>query len=141
MEESCGARIAPRRLTEATGDTRPANSLPSAIRLGDGLAHPASGVHEGRAESWKSSPPDSRSRKRILLFCLASGTDIAAMEGAHIVTGREVLFRISSFWIKIFSVAFGMGVVSGIVMPFQFGTNWSFRCSRRSRMPHGQSVG
>jgi hypothetical protein len=37
--------------------------------------------------------------------------------------------------------AFGMGVVSGIVMPFQFGTNWSFRCSRRSRMPHGQSVG
>src|SRR5690606_36456423 len=28
-------------------------------------------------------------------------------------------------WIKIFSVAFGMGVVSGIVMPFQFGTNWS----------------
>ena len=29
------------------------------------------------------------------------------------------------FWIKIFSVSFGMGVVSGIVMPFQFGTNWS----------------
>ncbi len=29
------------------------------------------------------------------------------------------------FWIKIFSIAFGMGVVSGIVMPFQFGTNWS----------------
>jgi hypothetical protein len=28
------------------------------------------------------------------------------MEGAHIVTGREVLFRISSFWVKIFSVAF-----------------------------------
>ena len=36
-----------------------------------------------------------------------------------------MLFRISAFWIKIFSVAFGMGVVSGIVMPFQFGTNWS----------------
>ena len=29
------------------------------------------------------------------------------------------------FWIRIFSVSFGMGVVSGIVMPFQFGTNWS----------------
>ena len=29
------------------------------------------------------------------------------------------------FWIRIFSIAFGMGVVSGIVMPFQFGTNWS----------------
>ena len=29
------------------------------------------------------------------------------------------------FWIKIFSISFGMGVVTGIVMPFQFGTNWS----------------
>ena len=34
-------------------------------------------------------------------------------------------FRISAFWTKIFAVSFGMGVVSGIVMPFQFGTNWS----------------
>ena len=29
------------------------------------------------------------------------------------------------FWIKVFSISFGMGVVSGIIMPFQFGTNWS----------------
>ncbi|WP_218037546.1 cytochrome ubiquinol oxidase subunit I, partial [Reyranella soli] len=29
------------------------------------------------------------------------------------------------FWIRIFSVAFGVGVVSGVIMPFQFGTNWS----------------
>src|ERR1700688_4966507 len=58
-------------------------------------------------------------------FTIGIASFIAVMEGAHIVTGREVLFRISSFWIKIFSVAFGMGVVSGIVMPFQFGTNWS----------------
>src|SRR5271169_253820 len=58
-------------------------------------------------------------------FTIGLASFIAVMEGAHIVTGRDVLFRISSFWIKIFSVAFGMGVVSGIVMPFQFGTNWS----------------
>ncbi len=58
-------------------------------------------------------------------FTIGLASFIAAMEGAHIITGREVLFRISSFWIKIFSVAFGMGVVSGIVMPFQLGTNWS----------------
>jgi cytochrome d ubiquinol oxidase subunit I len=58
-------------------------------------------------------------------FTIGLASFIAVMEGAHIVTGREVLFRISSFWVKIFSVAFGMGVVSGIVMPFQFGTNWS----------------
>jgi len=49
-------------------------------------------------------------------FTIGLASFIAAMEGAYIVTGREVLFRISSFWIKIFSVAFGMGVVSGIVM-------------------------
>src|SRR5207244_153858 len=33
--------------------------------------------------------------------------------------------RVSIFWIKIFSISFGMGVVTGVVMPFQFGTNWS----------------
>ncbi|MGN6535527.1 MAG: cytochrome ubiquinol oxidase subunit I, partial [Mesorhizobium sp.] len=46
---------------------------------------------------------------------------------AHFVAALMVAFGtlLSSFWIKIFSVSFGMGVVSGIVMPFQFGTNWS----------------
>src|SRR5262249_39705926 len=33
--------------------------------------------------------------------------------------------RVSQYWIKVFAVSFGLGVVSGIVMPFQFGTNWS----------------
>ncbi|MET1027573.1 MAG: cytochrome ubiquinol oxidase subunit I [Dongiaceae bacterium] len=50
---------------------------------------------------------------------------IAILEGMHLFTGRDVYLRVSTFWIKIFSVAFGVGVVSGIVMPFQFGTNWS----------------
>jgi cytochrome d ubiquinol oxidase subunit I len=50
---------------------------------------------------------------------------IAFMEGLYFTTGRETYFRISTFWTRVFSVAFGMGVVSGIVMPFQFGTNWS----------------
>ncbi|HEX4261061.1 MAG TPA: cytochrome ubiquinol oxidase subunit I [Acetobacteraceae bacterium] len=58
-------------------------------------------------------------------FTIGTASYIALMEGMHMLTGREIYFRISSFWIKIFSVAFGMGVVSGIVMPFQFGTNWS----------------
>ena len=43
----------------------------------------------------------------------------------YFVTGKEIWFRISSFWTRIFAIAFGMGVVSGVVMPFQFGTNWS----------------
>lgn len=58
-------------------------------------------------------------------FTVGLASYIALLEGLHFFTGRDVYFRISGFWIKIFSVAFGMGVVSGIVMPFQFGTNWS----------------
>jgi cytochrome d ubiquinol oxidase subunit I len=34
-------------------------------------------------------------------------------------------FRISCYWTCIFAVSFGMGVVSGIIVPFQFGTNWA----------------
>ena len=58
-------------------------------------------------------------------FTVGLASYIAVLEGAYFATGREVYFRSSMFWIKIFSVSFGMGVVSGIVMPFQFGTNWS----------------
>ncbi len=63
----------------------------------------------------------------ILLPAITIGlaSYIAFLEGAHLITGRAIYFRISTFWTRIFSVTFGMGVVSGIVMPFQFGTNWS----------------
>jgi cytochrome d ubiquinol oxidase subunit I len=63
----------------------------------------------------------------ILLPALTVGlaSYIAVLEGMHFVTRKDVHLRSSMFWIKIFSVSFGMGVVSGIVMPFQFGTNWS----------------
>src|SRR6476646_8506274 len=58
-------------------------------------------------------------------FTVGLASFIALLEGLRVVTGREIYARISTFWIKIFSIAFGMGVVTGIVMPFQFGTNWS----------------
>jgi cytochrome d ubiquinol oxidase subunit I len=58
-------------------------------------------------------------------FTVGLASFIAFMEGLYFTTGRETYFRISTFWTRVFSVAFGMGVVSGIVMPFQFGTNWS----------------
>ena len=58
-------------------------------------------------------------------FTIGLAAFIAVLEGLHLITGREIYFRISTFWIKIFAVSFGMGVVSGIVMPFQIGTNWS----------------
>jgi cytochrome d ubiquinol oxidase subunit I len=58
-------------------------------------------------------------------FTVGLASYIALLEGMHFVTKREIYFRISTFWTKIFAISFGMGVVSGIVMPFQFGTNWS----------------
>src|SRR5215468_5709186 len=58
-------------------------------------------------------------------FTVGLGSFIAVLEGLRLATGRDVYVRISTFWIKIFAIAFGMGVVTGIVMPFQFGTNWS----------------
>jgi cytochrome d ubiquinol oxidase subunit I len=58
-------------------------------------------------------------------FTVGLASFIAVLEGLHMITRRDVYLRVSTFWIKIFSVSFGMGVVSGIVMPFQFGTNWS----------------
>jgi cytochrome d ubiquinol oxidase subunit I len=58
-------------------------------------------------------------------FTIGLASYIAVLEGLHLATGKRVYLRISAFWIKIFAVSFGMGVVSGIVMPFQFGTNWS----------------
>jgi len=58
-------------------------------------------------------------------FTVGMASYIAILEGFHFTTGREVYLRISMFWIRIFSVAFGVGVVSGVIMPFQFGTNWS----------------
>src|SRR6185436_8776624 len=58
-------------------------------------------------------------------FTVGMAAYIALLEGLHVATGRDIYLRISMFWIRIFSVAFGVGVVSGVIMPFQFGTNWS----------------
>jgi cytochrome d ubiquinol oxidase subunit I len=58
-------------------------------------------------------------------FTVGLASYIAVVEGLYLFTGRQIWFRISGFWTRIFAVSFGMGVVSGIIMPFQFGTNWS----------------
>jgi cytochrome d ubiquinol oxidase subunit I len=50
---------------------------------------------------------------------------LAVLEGLWLRTGRKVYIDLYQFWIKVFAVAFGMGVVSGLVMAYQFGTNWS----------------
>ncbi|WP_250451863.1 cytochrome ubiquinol oxidase subunit I [Caballeronia sp. ATUFL_M2_KS44] len=58
-------------------------------------------------------------------FTVGLSCFIATLEFNWWITRRDVYRRLSAFWLKIFAVSFGMGVVSGIVMPFQFGTNWS----------------
>ncbi len=50
---------------------------------------------------------------------------LAVLEGLWLKTGQELYRDLYHFWLKIFAVNFGMGVVSGIVMAYQFGTNWS----------------
>ncbi|HTO66461.1 MAG TPA: cytochrome ubiquinol oxidase subunit I [Bradyrhizobium sp.] len=50
---------------------------------------------------------------------------LTVLEALHLATGRPAYRRVFDFWLKIFGVGFGLGVVSGIVLGFQFGTNWS----------------
>jgi Cytochrome bd-type quinol oxidase, subunit 1 len=58
-------------------------------------------------------------------FTIGLAAWLATLEGLSLATSNPVYRRLFDFWLRIFSVAFGMGVVSGIVMAFQFGTNWS----------------
>jgi cytochrome d ubiquinol oxidase subunit I len=51
---------------------------------------------------------------------------LVVLEGCWLRTKRAMYRDLYHFWLKIFSVNFGMGVVSGLVMAYQFGTNWSF---------------
>lgn len=59
------------------------------------------------------------------VFTIGLAAYIAVLEGLLLKTGNPVWEQLARFWTKVFAVVFGMGVVSGIVMSFQFGTNWS----------------
>jgi cytochrome bd ubiquinol oxidase subunit I len=59
------------------------------------------------------------------VFTIGLATYIALLEAIAFRTGDAHWARLSQFWIKVFAVVFAMGVVSGLVMAFQFGTNWS----------------
>jgi len=58
-------------------------------------------------------------------FSIGLASFLAVLEGLWLWTGRSVYLDLFKYWVKIFALAFGMGVVSGIVMSYQFGTNWS----------------
>jgi cytochrome bd ubiquinol oxidase subunit I len=57
-------------------------------------------------------------------FTIGLAAWLTILEALNLGTGRPVYRVVFEFWLKVFGVAFGMGVVSGIVMAFQFGTNW-----------------
>jgi cytochrome d ubiquinol oxidase subunit I len=58
-------------------------------------------------------------------FSIGLASFLAVLEALWLWTGRDVFINLFNYWLKIFAIAFGMGVVSGIVMSYQFGTNWS----------------
>src|ERR1700744_5446915 len=58
-------------------------------------------------------------------FSIGLASYLAVLEALWLWTGREVFLNLFQYWLKIFAIGFGMGVVSGIVMAYQFGTNWS----------------
>lgn len=58
-------------------------------------------------------------------FTIGLASWLAVIEGMWLNTKKPVYKELYQFWIKIFAVTFGMGVVSGLVMSYEFGTNWS----------------
>jgi len=58
-------------------------------------------------------------------FTIGLASYLTVLNGLWLWTKREVFLNLFNYWVKIFAVAFAMGVVSGIVMSYQFGTNWS----------------
>ena len=58
-------------------------------------------------------------------FTIGLASWLAVVEWRWLKTGNKIYEEIYRMWVKIFAVTFGMGVVSGVVMSYQFGTNWS----------------
>jgi cytochrome bd ubiquinol oxidase subunit I len=58
-------------------------------------------------------------------FTIGLAAWLTVLEALRLASGRPAYRVVFEFWLKIFGVAFGLGVVSGIVMAFEFGTNWS----------------
>ncbi len=59
------------------------------------------------------------------VFSIGLGLLLVIMEGLYLKTKDPMYHRMTHFWVSIFALIFGIGVATGIVMEFQFGTNWS----------------
>src|SRR5204862_118439 len=58
-------------------------------------------------------------------FTIGLASYLAVLEAWWLATGRSTFLALFNYWKKVFAVTFAMGVVSGLVMSYQFGTNWS----------------
>ena len=58
-------------------------------------------------------------------FSIGLASYLAVLEALWLKTGKQIYQDLFKYWLKIFAIAFAMGVVSGIVMSYQFGTNWA----------------
>ena len=58
-------------------------------------------------------------------FSIGLASFLAVLEALWLKTGKQRYHDLFKYWLKIFAIAFAMGVVSGIVMSYQFGTNWA----------------
>jgi cytochrome d ubiquinol oxidase subunit I len=58
-------------------------------------------------------------------FTIGLASFLAVLEAVWLATGRQAFLNLFRFWLKVFAISFGMGVVSGVVMSYEFGTNWS----------------
>ena len=73
-------------------------------------------------------------------FTVGLAAWLAYLEACSLALKKPVYRRLFDFWLRIFAIAFGLGVVSGIVMAFQFGTNWS-ELARRTGPIQGPLLG
>jgi cytochrome d ubiquinol oxidase subunit I len=58
-------------------------------------------------------------------FTIGLASFLAVLEGLWLTTRKEAFKALYLFWIRIFAISFGMGVVSGVVLSYEIGTNWS----------------
>ncbi|NEU95593.1 cytochrome ubiquinol oxidase subunit I [Bradyrhizobium uaiense] len=63
-------------------------------------------------------------------FSIGLASYLMVLEALWLKTGQGVYANLFRYWLKIFAVVFGMGVVSGVVLSYQFGTNWSVFSTR-----------
>src|SRR5258708_29233905 len=58
-------------------------------------------------------------------FTIGLASFLAVLEGLWLATRNEAFKVLYLFWVKIFALSFGMGVVTGVVLSYEIGTNWS----------------